>query len=65
MVDDAVDSGVTLAAVLDLLRDTCRRDIRFRSAVITVTLDNPMTEPDYTLYRGVPCRFPWSFDAAR
>lgn len=65
VVDDAVDSGVTLAAVLHLLRSTCRTDIRFCSAVITVTLDNPLVEPEYVLYRGVPCRFPWSFDAAR
>jgi len=65
VVDDAVDSGVTLAAVLRLLRETCDPGIDFRSAVITVTLDDPLVEPDYTLFRGVPCRFPWSFDAAR
>lgn len=64
VVDDAVDSGVTLAAVLRRLRDQCRPDLAIRSAVVTVTLNNPLAEPDYTLYRGVLCRFPWSFDAA-
>ena len=65
VVDDAVDSGVTLETVIDLLRSTCPCQTEIRSAVITVTLEAPRTEPDYALYRGVLCRFPWSFDAAR
>jgi uncharacterized protein len=65
VVDDAVDSGVTLATVIDLLREKCPPQTEIRSAVLTVTLDAPRAEPDYTLYRGVLCRFPWSFDAAR
>jgi uncharacterized protein len=63
VVDDAVDSGVTLATVLRLLRETSPADTQFRSAVVTVTLDQPLAEPDFALYRGVLCRFPWSFDA--
>jgi hypoxanthine phosphoribosyltransferase len=64
VVDDAVDSGVTLATVLRLMRETCPPDAQFRSAVVTVTMSQPLAEPDYVLYRGVLCRFPWSFDAA-
>ena len=26
---------------------------------------DPVVAPDYALYRGVLCRFPWSFDAQR
>jgi uncharacterized protein len=63
VVDDAVDSGVTLATVLRLLRQASPPDTQFRSAVVTVTLDKPLLEPDFVLYRGVLCRFPWSFDA--
>jgi hypoxanthine phosphoribosyltransferase len=63
VVDDAVDSGVTLATVLRLLRQASPADTQFRSAVVTVTLDRPLVEPDFVLYRGVLCRFPWSFDA--
>jgi hypoxanthine phosphoribosyltransferase len=63
VVDDAVDSGVTLATVLRLLRETCPQDTQFRSAVVTVTLAQPLAEPDFALYRGILCRFPWSFDA--
>jgi len=65
VVDDAVDSGVTLATVLRLLRQTCPEHTEIRSAVVTVTLADPLAEPDFALYRGVLCRFPWSFDAAR
>lgn len=64
VVDDAVDSGVTLATVLDLLRQACPPHTEFRTAVVTVTLAQPLVEPDFLLYRGVLCRFPWSFDAA-
>ena len=64
VVDDAVDSGKTLATVLRALREACPAGTEIRSAAITVTLDNPVAEPDYALYRRVVCRFPWSFDAA-
>lgn len=64
VVDDAVDSGLTLATVLQLLREVCPAELQFRSAVVTVTLAQPAIEPDFVLYRGVLCRFPWSFDAA-
>jgi hypoxanthine phosphoribosyltransferase len=63
VVDDAVDSGLTLATVLRVLREISPSNTQFRSAVVTVTLEQPLAEPDYVLYRGVLCRFPWSFDA--
>lgn len=62
--DDAVDSGATLATVLQVLRDACPPGTETRSAVITQTLDHPIVRPDYVLHRGTLCRFPWSFDAA-
>jgi hypoxanthine phosphoribosyltransferase len=65
VVDDAVDSGVTLATVLRTLRAACPNDITLRTAVITVTTRDPAVAPDYALYRNVLCRFPWSFDARR
>ena len=65
VADDAVDSGTTLSTVLGLLGDVCPPGSEIRSAAITQTLDNPTTSPDYVLFRGTLCRFPWSFDAAR
>ncbi len=64
ITDDAVDSGATLAAVIATLRELCPPRTELRSAVITVTLDDPIIQPDYALWRGVLCRFPWSYDAA-
>lgn len=65
VVDDAVDSGLTLATVLQSLRSVCPEGTAIRSAAITVTLDRPIAFPDYALFQRVVCRFPWSFDAAR
>ncbi len=64
VADDAVDSGTTLTSVLRALNDVCHVSCEIRSAVITQTLDDPSTVPDYALFRGTLCRFPWSFDAA-
>ena len=65
VVDDAVDSGITLMTVLRLLREICPPETEIRSAAITQTFERPAVRPDYVLYRGLLCRFPWSFDAAR
>jgi hypoxanthine phosphoribosyltransferase len=65
VIDDAVDSGATLATALQVLRDVCPPGTEMRSAAITQTLDRPMVRPDYVLHRGTLCRFPGSFDAPR
>ena len=63
VADDAVDSGVTLNTVLHHLRAVCPSGTEIRAAVITQTLEQPIARPDYALFRGTLCRFPWSFDA--
>jgi uncharacterized protein len=63
VVDDAIDSGVTLLTVLELLRQVCPPGTEIRSAVITQTLMNPIVRPDHVLFQCTLCRFPWSFDA--
>lgn len=62
VVDDAVDSGRTLRRIVDGLR--CAQDSggEMRTAVITVTGTHPLIQPDFHLYDGVICRFPWSYD---
>ena len=64
VADDAVDSGGTLITVLRQLQAVCPAGTEIRSAVITQTLEQPIVRPDYALYRGLLCRFPWSFDAS-
>jgi hypoxanthine phosphoribosyltransferase len=63
VVDDAVDSGATLIAVLDAVYKAAGSS-KVRSAAITVTTENPMVMPDYYLYHDETLiRFPWSIDA--
>ena len=62
VVDDAVDTGATLALVLDAVAHRAP-GAHIRSAVITVTTERPWATPRYTLYRQQLCRFPWSLDA--
>lgn len=65
VTDDAVDSGVTLATVLRTLYQLGPPEMELRTAAITQTLEHPKVVPDYLLYRGTLCRFPWSLDAVR
>lgn len=65
VVDDAVDSGVTFATVMQRLKAVCPPGTEFRSAAITQTMPRPLLVPDYVLYNGALCRFPWSFDASQ
>lgn len=62
VVDDAVDSGTTLLAVLTALRyQPGEREIK--SAVLTVTTNNPVETADYSIYNNrTLLRFPWSKD---
>lgn len=62
VVDDAVDSGRTLRRIVNELQ--CVQDAggEIRTAVITVTRAHPLIRPDFHLYDGVICRFPWSYD---
>ncbi len=63
IVDDAVDSGATLHQVATAVREMAPPNATIRSAVITVTTRRPLISPDYALFNGQLCRFPWSMDA--
>lgn len=62
IVDDAVDSGVTLSVVKEKIAKIYpQADIK--TAVLTVTRDNPEIIPDFSLYTDrTLLRFPWSND---
>jgi hypoxanthine phosphoribosyltransferase len=62
IVDDAVDSGSTLAAVVNAIAQIAGAGATIKTAVITVTTASPFVEPNFILYRYVLCRFPWSLD---
>ncbi len=62
IVDDAVDSGATLSAVIRAVKSVVPR-AEIRSAALTVTTPHPSVEPEYALWRNeVLLRFPWSLD---
>ncbi len=63
VVDDAVDSGATLAAVLAELRRIAPETASLRSAAVTITTPQPLVRPDFALFNRQLCRFPWSMDA--
>ncbi len=62
LVDDAVDSGATMLAVIDTVREVMHADAVLKTAALTVTTSEPLVQPDYLMYRHVLCRFPWSLD---
>lgn len=63
VVDDAVDSGATLRAVFDALKD-CEAEVR--GASIALTRPDAVAYPYYHIFQpGTLVRFPWSADARR
>jgi adenine/guanine phosphoribosyltransferase-like PRPP-binding protein len=64
VIDDAVDSGATLACVMSALRRRLPAEVTVRSGVITRTRSPAKTivEPDYVIYENILCRFHWSYD---
>lgn len=59
IIDDSIDSGATVRAILNALPPEADVDV----AVITVTRRHTLVHPRYTLYDdGVLVRFPWSTD---
>lgn len=62
IIDDAIDSGGTLYAVIKSLSDI-NPSAQIKVAVMTVTTPAPIVDADYSLYHNrTLIRFPWSND---
>lgn len=63
IVDDAVDSGKTLSSIIrKIKRDNI--DCEIKTAVLTVTMSDLESYPDYRLFNnGIILRMPWARDA--
>lgn len=62
IIDDAIDSGDTLFAITETIKET-NKDATIRIAVMTETTRHPRMKADYSLYRNKTLiRFPWSND---
>ena len=62
VVDDSLDSGATLWNVISALRSVLPTDVAMFTAAFTVLGPAPIVAADFSLYRRINCRFPWSFD---
>lgn len=63
IIDDAVDSGATMLAVVESFKKKYP-EIELRTAVLTVTGRKPAFIPDYSLYNNSTLiRTPWSPDS--
>lgn len=61
VIDDAVDSGATLAAVESYLKGL-QPEAAIRFAALAQTRRTLARTPDYSLHSGILIRFPWSMD---
>lgn len=64
VVDDAVDSGMTLASVVMTIKKLIPDDVEVRTLAITRTREETQSliVPDYFFFDRVLCRFHWSSD---
>ena len=62
VIDDAIDSGHTMAAIIAAVKEVNPQAL-VRSAVVTVTTRCPKVKADFALYRNrTLVRFPWASD---
>ena len=61
VIDDAVDTGTTLCAVMDIVHQLAPA-AQLRSAAIVQSTPQPAIVPNYVLHTRQLCRFPWSHD---
>ncbi len=61
VVDDAVDSGKTLASIRQKLQSYPQAH-QVLYLALTLTQDHPLLHPDCCLFNGILLRFPWSND---
>jgi len=62
IVDDAVDTGYSMAEIINYVKRHHHKPV-IKTLSAVVTKKNPVIMPDYSLYRDVLIRFPWSLDA--
>lgn len=65
LVDDAIDSGATIAKLIGYINANYPGNI-IKVAVITVTTASPMIDADFYMYHdNTLIRFPWAIDAQK
>jgi hypoxanthine phosphoribosyltransferase len=63
VVDDCVDSGLSLQVCLAFLASHLGSGAELKAAALAMSLPEPKAEPEFCLYRNATLRGPWSIDA--
>jgi len=63
IIDDAVDTGNSLMAVINSLVSKGYRKENLYTCVLTTTKKHPKFEADISLFNGISFAFPWSYDS--
>lgn len=63
IVDDAIDTGYSLAAIRNFLETHGYDKNSIKIAVLTTTGAAPVLHADFSLLDQVTCAFPWSYDS--
>jgi len=63
LVDDAVDTGHSIGAVLNYLTHKGLKKENIKIAVLTTTGPDPVVSADFMHLDQVICAFPWSYDS--
>jgi len=61
ILDDAIDSGATMAGVVALVKNANPK-AQLYTAVLTTTFKSPLIKADLSVYHATLLRFPWSED---
>lgn len=64
IIDDAIDSGATMATVVNTIKQL-NNHAHISIACINTTFKAPLVEPDFCLYRRTIVRYPWANDVKR
>lgn len=62
IVDDAVDSGITMKTAVNFVSEKINENISLQTLSVVVTQSEPVYMPDHFWFRDVLIRFPWSLD---
>lgn len=62
IVDDCIDTGMTLKTIKDSIQKRYGGTNEIKIAVITTAHRHPVINADFFLYNRVLVRFPWAFD---
>ncbi len=63
LIDDAIDTGNSIKAVIDYLINKGYSREQIKIAVITTTGKEVKYKADFSLFNQVICAFPWSYDS--